>query len=98
MTHPDPLRAGPNGRLDEPELARTAERSTSNPDAPSPERLARLADLVADRAVEFPANLDSRDEERLVGLVRQRLGARLVRFIARQIAVEIHREAEPHED
>jgi hypothetical protein len=98
MTQPDPLRAGPNGWLNEPELARTAERSASNPNASSPERLARLADLVADRAVEFPANLDARDEERLARLVRQRLGARLVRFIARQIAMDIHRETGPHED
>jgi hypothetical protein len=56
-------------------------------------QLARLADLIAAGETEVPGGLDRADASRLEALVRARLRARLVRFIARQIALDIHRDA-----
>lgn len=55
--------------------------------------LDRLADLVAEGQAELPSGLDPQEQEPLVQLVRQRLRHRLVHYLARQIALDLHRRA-----
>ena len=86
MIGPDPSRTGPAG----PTPGDAA--LPDDPGRPTPGRLERLADLVADGQAELPDGLDPADERRLAELVRRRHRDRLVRFIARQIALDIHRE------
>ena len=93
MTGPDPHRTDPGGRPADPPPARDAVTPLEPPDPPTTERLDRLADLVADGEVDFPAGLGPADAARLTVLVRRRLRDRLVRYIARQIALDIHRAA-----
>ena len=59
----------------------------------TPEQLARLAELVADGETDLPDDLATEQLEQLIELVRRRRRARLVRFIARQIAADIRRGA-----
>jgi hypothetical protein len=55
-----------------------------------PSYLARLAELVADGEAEFPTQMSEEDAEPLRRLIRQQLRERLMRYIARQIAVDLH--------
>jgi hypothetical protein len=59
--------------------------------------LVRLADLIAAGQADCPGGLPDEDLERLVRLVRQRLRQRLLRYLARQIALDLHRQAGPQE-
>ena len=61
----------------------------------SPEQLVRLADLVASGELPLPTDLHSDQLEHLAREVRQRRRRRLVRFIARTLALDIHRSHEP---
>jgi hypothetical protein len=70
----------------------TSDARPATPDPPSALDLARLADLVAAGEAEVPGGLAPGDEDRLAAMVRHRLRSRLVRFIARQIALDIHRD------
>jgi hypothetical protein len=71
--------------------------STSTPDSPSGEltfgQLRRWAELIADGRDEFPSGLRSDDHEVLRVEVRQLLRDRMVRLIARCVALQLHREA-----
>lgn len=55
--------------------------------------LVPLADLIAAGQAEWPVDLPEVDSQRLVQLVRQRLRQRLVLHVARQIALDLHRQA-----
>lgn len=54
------------------------------------DRLNHMAQLIADGEVSFPQDLNSDDEAKLLTVVRSLMRKRLVRFIAKQIAREVH--------
>lgn len=56
-------------------------------------QVARWAELIADGRDEFPTSLSQPAHERLLREVRRRLRARLVQFVARAIAAQLHRDA-----
>ena len=60
----------------------------------SPEQLVQLADLVACGELDLPVELAPDQFERLVRHVRNRRRERLVDFIARAIAMDIHQSRE----
>jgi hypothetical protein len=94
MTGQYPFPTDPGATPQDPKPTPPESPDATHPGPQPPERLARLADLVAGGEVEFPGGLDPDDDVRLAGMVRERLRARLVRFVARQIAHDIHRERE----
>ena len=94
MPRSNPLQPGHGRKSANSESAHATVTHSPDPEPPSPEQLACLAEMVVEGAVEFPGNFAAGDEARLVMLVRQRLRTRLVRFLARQIALDIYREAE----
>jgi hypothetical protein len=61
----------------------------------SPAQLTRLADLVACGELPLPVDLHPDQLEHLVREVRDRRRVRLVGFIARAIALDIHQSREP---
>jgi hypothetical protein len=61
----------------------------------SPEQLARLADMVACGALRLPVDLPPKQLEQLACEIRTRRRKNLVGFIARTIAMDIHRSCEP---
>ncbi len=63
----------------------------------SPGKLDRIADLVAQGEFPFPGDLDADELNRLAVAVRERQRRRLVKFIARSIALEIWRETDRDE-
>ena len=78
---------------------RTSPDPTTNgaaPEAPltdqplAPQQLRRLAELIAAGEAEFPWELPPAQRQRLLEHVRILRRARLIRFIARQIAWDIH--------
>lgn len=54
------------------------------------DQLERWAELIASGETPFPENLGARDSETLLAMVRSRRRQRLVRFIAREIAIHVH--------
>jgi hypothetical protein len=69
--------------------------TTAAASALTEEQVSRWADLIAEGQDAFPDKLPAADSNRLAAAVRKRLRNRLVRFIARAIAAEIHRKAWP---
>ncbi len=59
------------------------------------EQIARWADRIADGRDEFPADLGGPDRAALADAVRGRLRDRLVRLVARAIAVRLARADAP---
>ena len=59
--------------------------------------LRRLASLVADGEIPLPTDLPDRDLLALCRHVKKALRQRLVQYVARAIAMDIHRERGPHE-
>lgn len=57
--------------------------------------LARLVPLVADGEVPIPGEISAADREWLITQVARHRRSRLIQFIARSIAVDIHRSHEP---
>ena len=51
----------------------------------------RLAEQIADGHLPFPKNLDANETCRLAEMVRDNRRTRLVKFLARQIAIDIAR-------
>jgi hypothetical protein len=51
----------------------------------------RLSIMVADGEVSFPTDLDDAERQSLAAAVRKRRRTTLIEFLARQIAVDIHR-------
>jgi hypothetical protein len=94
MTGPDLFRPDHPAAPHDPQPPSSASSDAPQPGSQPPERLARLADLVAGGEVAFPTGLDPAEDERLTAMIRARLRARLVRFIAQQIALAMHRERE----
>jgi hypothetical protein len=62
------------------------------PNAYTPEQLARLADWITDGQSAFPIDLNDSDHALLTQLVRKRLRVRLIRHIARAIASWLRRK------
>lgn len=58
----------------------------------SQEQLRRWAALIAKGDTEFPDDLDDNDRDLLLGRCRALLRNRLVRLVARAIALDIHRD------
>jgi len=69
--------------------------ANSSPELPSPAPTSRLADLVACGELPLPDGLSSGQLEHLALEVRKRRRKRLVDYIARAIAIDIHRSREP---
>jgi hypothetical protein len=92
MSCPDPSSTSP-GREETPTVA------TAGPSGEmlhlTPGQLARWADLVAHGEADFPAGLAQAQEEQLRHHVRRLRRARLVQFIARQIALDVSRNSGP---
>ena len=64
--------------------------------SPSEKRdLDRWAKLIAEGEVPFPTELSSLTQEMLAKKISQNRRHRLLRFIARAIAMDIHRSREP---
>src|SRR5262245_40189987 len=61
------------------------------------DQVRRLAELIAEGRTNVPADLSAADQQRVSEEVRQLLRARLVRFIARAIALDLRRAADPRE-
>ncbi len=78
-------------------ICRDQDQLTADPrsEPQSPEQLVRLANLVASGEVPLPADLHPDQLEHLAREVRQQRRRRLVQFIARTIALDIHRSGEP---
>lgn len=57
--------------------------------------LGRIADLVSCGDLPFPGNLPTSQLSQLAAMVRERRRRRLIRFIARSIALSIRDEIEP---
>ena len=57
--------------------------------------LDRMAKLVADGEISFPTQLSPDGRDRLMVKVSRLRRARFVRYIARSIALDIHRSSEP---
>ena len=64
----------------------------------SPDQIRRWADRIADGHGQVPEDLGVADRDRLEAEVRQRLRDRLVRHIARVLAVTIQREASQRQE
>jgi hypothetical protein len=62
------------------------------------EQVNRWADLIADGRDAFPDDLSGVDRDRLLVSVRHRLRRRLVQFIARAVAAQLHRAARPDQE
>ena len=77
----------------DPAAAAAARQQPVNPD-----QLRLWARLVADGEAEFPPDLPPDQEQSLLYEVRRLRRARLITFIARQIALDIHRERRTEED
>ena len=60
----------------------------------STDQLTRWADLIANGEVGFPANLPAGQLRELIAEVRQLRRNRLIDYIARAIALDIHRSCE----
>jgi hypothetical protein len=75
---------------------------SDSPSGLTPEQIRRWASLVADGTSEFPGDLAPVDRDRLLVATRRLLRERLVRLVARAIAIDIRRglgqrkEAEPN--
>jgi hypothetical protein len=54
------------------------------------DRFDRLAQLIADGEVSFPKDLNADEEARLLKVVRERMRRRLISYIAKRVAHEIH--------
>ena len=71
---------------------------TSSPSSCAPaadlnrEQIEAWAQLVADGRDSFPVGLHPRQEEEMLQQVRRLRRSRLVHFIARQVAIDIHRD------
>ena len=82
-------------------MTRQDKKSTSSLDnvhydiPPTQEQLGRVAELVANGELPFPENLPAERSQRLLVDVQLRRRRRLVQFIARTIALDIHRSREP---
>ena len=82
-------------------MTRQDKKSTSSLDnvhydvSPTQEQLGRVAELVANGELPFPENLPAERSQRLLVDVQLRRRRRLVQFIARTIALDIHRSREP---
>ncbi len=63
--------------------------------SPTQEQLGRVAELVANGELPFPANLPAERSQRLLVEVQQRRRRKLVKYIARMIALDIQRSREP---
>jgi hypothetical protein len=61
------------------------------PNGLTPEQIRRWAALVADGTSEFPGDLAPADRDRLLAETRRLLRERLVRLIARAIAIDLRR-------
>lgn len=73
-----------------------ADTGGDNPALPPPltrEQLGRQAELIAAGEAEFPDDLPPAQQVLLADEVRRLRRARLVTFIARQIALDVHRDA-----
>jgi hypothetical protein len=68
------------------------ERAGSAPNILTDEQIWRCTVLIADRDAEFPTGLSTADHQRLVEAVRARLADRLVQYVARAVAAQIHRD------
>ncbi len=75
-------------------LTQIAPTANSGPPNRSAEHLFRLAELVASGELVLPVDLPSDQLDQLVRQVRTRRRRRLVRYIARAIATDIHRSRE----
>lgn len=70
--------------------------SSVPPESSSSEDQLRLwAEMIAEGQAPFPEELAPAGRERLVALVRARLRCRLVRLIARTVAIHIYRKPDP---
>ena len=82
-------------------MTRQDRKSTNSPNnvhhdiSPTPKQFDRVAELVANGELPFPENLTAKRSQRLLVEVQQRRRRRLVKFIARMIALDIHRSREP---
>jgi len=86
MTSPKPIATSPVAG------APHENRSPETPELPgqlSRDQVRRWASLIASGETEFPADLASADRELLLRESRKRLRVRLVRLIARAIALDI---------
>ena len=76
-----------------------AERAATSQDTPArrlaPDELRCRADLIAAGRDEFPVDLPPSDRDRLWAEVRRRRRDRLVRHVARAIALDLWRAAQP---
>lgn len=64
----------------------------TSPTGLSADQIGRWAELIAEGRDEVPVDLADADRERLKTAVRHRLRDRLVRLVARAIAMNLHRE------
>jgi hypothetical protein len=89
----------PTGRGGRPGGAPPARTPAPVPDPlhhqPPAESLTRLADLIASGRTPWPEGVSGEDARRLQDLVRHRLRARLLRFLARLIARDLDRDGPP---
>jgi hypothetical protein len=92
MSRPRPSTTEPDPAIDR---TVSAVGSTSDSLALTPEQMARWAALIARGEAEFPPSLTRAQEEQLRHEVRQQRRARLVQFIARQIARSLAWSAGP---
>lgn len=58
------------------------------------EQMQRWAELIANGDDRFPIGLAAADQDRLVDEVRRRRRERLIRYIARVIALDVHNAAQ----
>lgn len=70
---------------------------SSTPGGPEEDTVRRLAELIADGRSRVPAGLSAAEQQRLSEAVRGLLRSRLIRFIARAIALDLRRAAGPRE-
>lgn len=94
MSRPEPSSTKP-GQEESPTVA--AARPSGERLQLTPEQLARWAELVARDEAEPPPGLAQAQEEQLRQQVRRLRRARLVQFVARQIALDISRNSGPVE-
>src|SRR5262249_50888357 len=73
--------------------SRTGSTATPQASALSEGEIDRWADLIADGQASFPADLPPIDQDRLRAAVQRRRRNRLVRHIARAIALDLRRAA-----
>ena len=92
---PSPDSSTTNHTADDHASPQPATEPTSAPFAATPEQLMRLAQLVANGELPFPTNLPAERSQRLLVEVQQRRRRKLVKYIARMIALDIQRSREP---